>query len=103
LKNNCLTNLPSVISNLGNLKELKLQNNKLNILPIELLKIKLKLKIDETSYEMDNLNIDSRILIFSSLITQITNLPINLKQIWLSKNIKEYNIKIPFDCEIMFY
>ena len=103
LVNNQLNSLPVEIGNLINLQYLDLDNNQLNSLPIELLKIKSLLHINETSYDINNLNINSKILIFSNLNNKISNLPINLKQIWLRNTIKKYNIKVSFNCKIMFY
>ncbi len=46
---------------------------------------------------------ECKLLIFTELNVNITNLPINLKEIWLSKNIEEYNIKLPLNCEIKYF
>jgi hypothetical protein len=50
----------------------------------EILKIKENIIINEISYEINNL--ENEILIFSYLSYDITNLPINTKEIWLKKN-----------------
>ena len=42
------------------MEKLTLSNNQLKSLPIEILKIKSKLIIDETSYDINNLNIKSK-------------------------------------------
>ena len=70
---------------------------------MEILKIKEILDIDETSYEINNLDMDCEILIFSCLKININNLPINLKEIWLNKEIKNIHIKLPFNCEIKYF
>ncbi len=97
---NHLTVLPDSIGNLVNLKQLYLYNNKLTSLPLSILKIKEKLFINETSYEINNLSMESKILIFKKLNVPLTNLPILLKEIWLLDNIVNFNIKLPFDCKI---
>ena len=77
--------------------------NKLNSLPVEILNIKNIIYIDETSYEINNLDIECTILIFNELKNNIGNLLINIKEIWLSNNIKNPNIKLPFGCEIKIF
>jgi len=103
LENNKLQSLPAEIGNLTNLKVLYLYNNKLKSLPAESLKIKNIVEIDDTSYNINNLNIDNEILIFRKLKIKISNLPFNTKEIWLKSNIKNYDIKLPFDCKIIYY
>ena len=103
LDNNQITILPDSIGNLINLRDLYLTYNKIMILPNEILKIKKALIIDETSYEINNLNIESKILIFSNLKIKLTNLPVSLKEIWISKGLEVINIKLPFGCEIKYY
>jgi hypothetical protein len=39
----------------------------------------------------------------SKLNIDVTNLPINLEEIWLKEDIKKYNIKLPLNCEIKFF
>ena len=96
LRDNKLQSLPIEIGNLCNLKKSCLYYNKLQSLPIEILKIKNTLEIDDSSYDIDNLNINNKILIFSNLKDKLNNLPINRKEIWLKSNIKNYDIKITF-------
>ena len=103
LYKNKLSRLPAEIGNLVNLQQLYLYYNKLTSLPIEILNIKKSLIIDETSYEINNLSLDTEILIFSNLSIELTNLPITLKEIWLKKGIDDKLIKIPFGCEIKYY
>jgi hypothetical protein len=57
------------------------------------------------SYEINNLDLDCEILLFNSLLMSVTNLPINLKELWLSKiiNIEKIEIKLPFGCEIKYF
>ena len=94
--------LPNSIGNLINLRELDLKYNKIKILPNEILKIKKVLNIDETSYEINNLNVETEILIFSNLEIELKNLPIGLKEIWINEELKT-NIKLPFGCELKRY
>ena len=54
--------------------------NKLSSIPVELLNINKIIIIDETSYEINNLNIECAILMFSKLQIDIGNLPINKKK-----------------------
>jgi hypothetical protein len=46
---------------------------------------------------------DIKILILERCNIKINNLPVMLKEIWLSKNVKEYNIKIPFGTKVNYY
>jgi hypothetical protein len=46
---------------------------------------------------------ETEILIFYDLKTELTNLPVDLKEIWINKNLKAINIKLPFGCEIKHY
>ena len=98
-----LSSLPVEIGNLVNLKVLHLDNNKLTSLLAEILNIKKSLIIDETSYEINNLSLDTEILIFNKLSIELTNLPITLKEIWLNGGININLIKIPFGCEIKYF
>ena len=98
-----LQSLTAEIGNLINIHNLDLYYNQLQSLPDEILKIKNILHIDNTSYSIDNLNIDNEILIFSNLTDKLINLPINTKEIWLKSHIKNYDIKLPFDCKIKYY
>jgi Leucine-rich repeat (LRR) protein len=108
-----LTNLPAEIGNLINLQVVYLNDNNLTKLPVEFLKIKNISMMDETSYEINNMDPEAEFIILSSLITKITNLPITLKEIWLKKDLKEERlfkkkidaslIKVPFGCEIKYF
>ena len=86
-----------------NLKKLDLLSNQLQNLPAEIFKIKNILVINDTSYDINNLNIDNEIIIFDNLTDKINNLPFNIKEIWLKSKITNYNFKIPFNCAIKYY
>ena len=103
LSNNQLSSLPAEIGKLVNLQILYLYNNQLMIMPAEILKIKNVISIDETSYDINNINMENEILIFSNLKIKLSNLPINTKEIWLNKQIINYEIKTPFNCVINFF
>ena len=98
-----LTNLPAEIGNLTNLQYLYLENNQLINLPADILNIKNSLMIDETSYEINNMEYETEIIVFTNLIEEINNLPMSLKEIWLKKDININLIKIPFGCEIKYF
>ena len=103
LSNKQLSSLPAEIGKLVNLKKLYLSNNQLSSLPAEILKIKNVISIDETSYDINNINMENEILIFSDLNIKLSNLPINTTEIWLNKKIINYEIKTPFNCKINFF
>jgi len=104
LDNNELLSLPVEIGNLINLQTLWLNNNQLTSLPVELLNIKNKIIIDDTSYDINNLDIDCKILLFTLLNSPLENLPSSLTHIWLNKKyICDVNIKLPFGCEIVYF
>ena len=100
LNNNKLETLPDSISNLVNLQFICIYNNQLTSLPKSILKIKDKVCIDYSSYQLDNLDQSCEFLIFKFLGKPINNLPYNLKEIWLDKAITKYEIKLPFGCVI---
>jgi Leucine-rich repeat (LRR) protein len=102
LDNNRLTTLPSSLSKLVNLQVLKLQKNNLISIPAELEKLKIVMKIDDSSYQIDNLSLDGEILIFSKLNKELTNIPSGIKKIYIREG-KEYIKKIPFGCKIMTF
>jgi Leucine-rich repeat (LRR) protein len=95
--------LPDSIGNLINLKILNLSNNKFVNLPTSILKLKQVLKIDHTSYQMNNLNMEAEILIFSSLKNKLENLPTSLREIWIQKGNPHIEHKLPFNCELKYY
>ena len=102
LQNNQLQILPKNIGNLTALQYLFLQNNKLIKISKNLLKIKKAITIDETSYEINNMNTRNKILLFSSLKTRLDNIPTNTKEIWV-RTFKTIDIKLPFDCVLLYY
>lgn len=63
--------------------------------------------IDDSADDIDNLDINCEILIFSNLQKDLTNLPVSLKRLYFKKDLREqfgkYNIKISFGCEIVFF
>ena len=103
LNGNNLTKLAEEIGNLTNLQKLYLHYNSLTILPAQILKIKNILSIDETSYEINNMDPDAEFIILSRLKTKITNLPVSLKEIWLRIGVDASLIKVPFGCEIKYF
>ena len=103
LYNNQLQSLPAEIGNLINLQELYLNNNQLQSLTIDFLKIKNTLIIDNTAYNINNLNIDNEIIIFTDIHKKITNLPFYTTEIWLKSDIKNDLIKLPFGCVIKYF
>ena len=103
LEDNQLMIMLAEIGKLVNLKILYLEDNQLSSLPAEILKIKNIIVIDETSYDINNINMENEILIFSYLKIKLSNLPINTKEIWLNKEIINYEIKTPFNCVINFF
>jgi leucine-rich repeat protein SHOC2 len=105
LNNNNISVIPKSIKYLTNLKSLLLNDNKLTNISSSLLKISNKLYINESSYKINNLDSECEFLLFNSLSTSLTNLPYNLKELWLSKSINIQNlvIKLPFGCEIKYF
>ena len=75
MANNKLSSLPTEIGNLINLQQLYLNHNQLNSLPTEILSIKNKIYMDQTSYQINNLDMECKILIFNQLDINISNLP----------------------------
>jgi Leucine-rich repeat (LRR) protein len=95
--------LPDSIGNLINLRELYLYNNEFLSLPTSILKIKQALIINDTSYQINNLNAETKILIFSELKNKLLNLPTSLTEIWIKKGNPDIEHKLPFDCELKYY
>jgi Leucine-rich repeat (LRR) protein len=101
LEFNNLTSLPDSISRLVNLKILSVRENLLTILPRSVLNIRNFLSVNESSYQLDNLSQECDFLIFVRLNTPLTNLPCNVKEIWISDLVTDYTkIKLPFGCVI---
>jgi hypothetical protein len=88
---------------LTNLTRLWLYDNKLKNIPTSILNIKNSLIISPDSYEIDNLNPDTEILIFSQLNEKLTNLPTELKELWIKKGNEEFNHKLPFGCVVKYF
>jgi hypothetical protein len=72
-------------------------------LPTSILNIKKSLNIDTSSYEIDNLDSDTEIIIFNKLKEELTNLPIGLKEMWIREGTKKLNHKLPFGCVIKYF
>jgi Leucine-rich repeat (LRR) protein len=103
LSNNKLECLPDSIGNLINLQYLYLEHNKLESLPTSILKIKKALIIHDTSYQINNLNMEAEILIFSSLENKLENLPMSLREIWIKKGNPHLEHRLPLNCELKHY
>jgi Leucine-rich repeat (LRR) protein len=101
LHNNQIIYIPPEIANLINLVKLYLNNNQITNVPLELLKIKEKLSIDVTAYDINNLDPDCEIIILNNLEIPLANLPNCLKEIWLLySKIDIDQLKIPFGCKV---
>jgi hypothetical protein len=61
------------------------------------------LDIDHTSYQINNLNMESEILIFSHLRNKLENLPTSLREIWIRKGNLHIGHKLPLNCELKYY
>jgi hypothetical protein len=72
-------------------------------LPTSILKIKQALFIDDTSYQINNLNMEAEILIFSELKNKLINLPTSLKEICIKKGNPDMEHKLPLNCELKYY
>ena len=113
LCSNDLVKLPDSLDKLLKLKTLILYDNKLCSLPKSILKIKnisakrntlnQVLCIDESSYQLDNLDHSCDFLILNRLTKPLENLPCGLQEIWLHRSIKNPQIKLPFGCKIKPY
>jgi Leucine-rich repeat (LRR) protein len=103
LFNNQLTVLPESIGEFPNIEEINLRKNYLTSLPKSILKIKDKLIIDDSSYQLDNFDQSCEFLIFKSLVKPLDNLPYNLKELWFTRLVNNYQIKLPFGCVIKYY
>ena len=71
LDNNELSSLPSEIGNLINLHAFVLTNNKLSSLLVKILKIINILYINESSYEINNLDIECTMGLEQYLLTSV--------------------------------
>ena len=100
---NKLTRIPDSIGMLSNLQELYLSDNRLTSLSesiATLTKIE-KLNLDESSYDINNLNMDCHTLVLTSIDNNITNLPPILKTLYLKRSVNVDMIKIPYGCDII--
>jgi hypothetical protein len=67
------------------------------------------LYINKTSYQINNINIETEILIFSELEEKLLNLPTSLKELWIKskilnkREIIDMDHKLPFGCEVKYY
>lgn len=108
LRHNEFITLPPEMGKLIKLHKLFLEGNNLRFLPKQILNIKNSLiDIEDTTYDIDNLDVNCEILVFRFLNCDLTNLPIGLKQIYFKKDLEEkinnFNIKLPFGCEIIYF
>jgi hypothetical protein len=72
-------------------------------LPTSILKIKQALGIDDTSYQINNLNMEGKILIFSILRNKLKNLPTSLREIWIKNGNPHIKHELPFNCKLKYY
>ena len=110
LNYNNLTSLPESIGMLSNLKHLYLSHNKLTRIWVDkkpcflsiatLTKIK-HFRLDESSYDINNLSMDCHILVLTYIKNNITNLPPTLRTLYLKSNINVDMIKLPYGCDII--
>jgi hypothetical protein len=49
------------------------------------------------------MDLEAEFIILSRLKTEITNLTITLKEIWLKEGIDASLIKVPFGCEVKYF
>jgi hypothetical protein len=95
--------MPDSIGNLVNLQQLYLHNNQLTSVPANILKIKQILDIDDAAYQINNLNMEAEILIFSNLENKLQNLPTSLTEIWIKKGNPDIEHKLPLNCQLKYY
>jgi hypothetical protein len=84
---------------------LDLHNNKLTNLSELILEFRKIIYLDDSSYELKNLNLDCKFLLFNKISTSLNNLPLGLKEIWLKQriNIEKIKIELPAGCEIKYF
>lgn len=102
LNHNHLLSLPESVSNLVALQRLYLCDNKLTSLPNSIKKIKKYLVINESSYDINNLNLENEILLFFKVDIPLLILPIKTKEIWIKKETKQF-IKLLFGYTLNYY
>jgi Leucine-rich repeat (LRR) protein len=106
INDNLLTRLPDSIGKLVNLRSLSMIDNRLTLLPESILDIKNKLIVDESSYQINNLDLECKFIILDCASDEpIDNLPSGLQKVWLAKSLlNEYcEIKLPFGCVIKYF
>jgi hypothetical protein len=59
--------------------------------------------INDTSYNINCLDEKCEIFILKKNNNKITNLPMNIKKIFISEKINVNDIKIPFGCDVVIY
>lgn len=99
LEHNNLINLPNNFHHLIDLSTLFLKFNKLEFMNenIKIMKHNKKFHIPVSSYNINNLSIDSEFIFITDLSKNLTNLPMNMKEIRLHRP-KVKKVKVPFDC-----
>ena len=103
LYGNYLTNLPESIGSLSNLKYFYLSYNNLTSISESIqtfTKIEI-LKLDESSYDINNLSMGCHTLILTDIDNNITNLPPLLRTLYLKSDINVDMIKLPYGCDII--
>jgi len=109
LHNNKLEYLPESVKNLTNLQDILLTNNKLKKLNSSIMTHLHALRINDSSYQLNNMDDTNEFIILYHIsdARNLSNLPVNLKEIWLKRNHTtscfENYVKIPFGCEIKYY
>jgi hypothetical protein len=65
-------------------------------IPQPILKISKIIILDESSYQINNLDLECEFLLFNKLEISLGNLPFNLKVIWLENSINIENLEIKY-------
>ena len=99
LEHNSLINLPYNFHHLIDLSQLFLKFNKIELMDenIKLMKNNKNFHIPISSYNINNLSFDCEFIFITDLRKNLTNLPVNMKEIQLYRS-KIKNIKVPFNC-----
>ena len=103
INNNILTKIPTDLHKLNNLVLIECEYNQVRIINKKLLSIKNFLNINETTYEINNLSEKIEIIIFKNLNISLSNLPPNIKEIWITEFNTKNIIKLPFETKIFLY
>ena len=69
--------------------------------PIKIFTKTKDLKLDESSYDINNLSMDCYTLVLTSIENNITNIPPLLKTLYLKSDIDVDMIKLPYGCDII--